>query len=340
MKLILFFLLIIATFFLPSCDNEVDINSEWEDITIVYGLLDQSEQYQYIKITKAFLGNNSAYDMANEFDSLYYKEGEISAYIEEYTGNDLISSTELVRVDTVGKADGIFHSPTQILYVTDKTLSSNYSYKIKIINNKTSKIIYAKTNLIIGEGLGKTRILRPYSTSTDKINWVSHNINADPGENIRWANGINAKTTQLIARIHYTEILNNDSTEKYIEIKYSTKKIDDITNQKEFNEYLIGSFIYKSIASAINVTNVNVTRKIGNIDFLIYESGEELYNYQELNKPSSGLTQYKPTYTNINNGIGLFSSRYKIVMLNKQIHEDSKYEIANSPLLANYNFFY
>ena len=36
----------------------------------------------------------------------------------------------------------------------------------------------------------------------------------------------------------------------------------------------------------------------------------ELKTYIDVNKPFSGIVQERPTYKNINNGIGLFSSRF------------------------------
>ena len=39
-----------------SCESDLDINSKWEEVTVVFGLLDQSQEKQYIRINKAFLG--------------------------------------------------------------------------------------------------------------------------------------------------------------------------------------------------------------------------------------------------------------------------------------------
>ena len=37
---------------------------------------------------------------------------------------------------------------------------------------------------------------------------------------------------------------------------------------------------------------------------------EDLNTYIKVNKPITGIVQERPQFTNINNGIGLFSSRY------------------------------
>ena len=56
-----------------ACETDFDVNAEWEETTVVFGLLDASEgkdQLQKIKISKAFLGNMDAYQMAQYSDSI------------------------------------------------------------------------------------------------------------------------------------------------------------------------------------------------------------------------------------------------------------------------------
>ena len=48
-------LLFIFTFSFISCNNELEINGELKETTVVYGLLNQSDSVQYLKIYKAFL---------------------------------------------------------------------------------------------------------------------------------------------------------------------------------------------------------------------------------------------------------------------------------------------
>jgi len=48
-------LLLFSVFFL-SCETDFDVNAEWQDVTVVFGLLDPNNEDQLIKINKAFLG--------------------------------------------------------------------------------------------------------------------------------------------------------------------------------------------------------------------------------------------------------------------------------------------
>ena len=35
-----------------ACETDFDVNAEWEEITVVFGLLDQSQEKQYIRIVQ------------------------------------------------------------------------------------------------------------------------------------------------------------------------------------------------------------------------------------------------------------------------------------------------
>ena len=48
------------------------------------------------------------------------------------------------------------------------------------------------------------------------------------------------------------------------------------------------------------------SRTINKFSFFI----EDLYTYMAVNEPFEGIVQERPVFTNINNGIGLFSCRY------------------------------
>ena len=55
-----------------SCENDFEINADWKETIIIYGLLDPLDSVQEIKINKAFLNSvGSAYEVAQNPDSLY-----------------------------------------------------------------------------------------------------------------------------------------------------------------------------------------------------------------------------------------------------------------------------
>ena len=55
-----------------SCTTDFDTTAHYQDITVVYGLLDQTQPNQYIKINKAFLSETDVLTYANDADSSNY----------------------------------------------------------------------------------------------------------------------------------------------------------------------------------------------------------------------------------------------------------------------------
>ena len=71
MKRIYLILSIFSILFI-SCETEVNVNAPWEEVVVVFGLLDQGQELQFVKVNKAFLGDDAAPDMAQRPDSFNF----------------------------------------------------------------------------------------------------------------------------------------------------------------------------------------------------------------------------------------------------------------------------
>src|SRR5688572_28707683 len=85
-------------FLFSMCSTEIDLLDDWEETTVVYGLIDQSQPVQYIRIQKAFLGPENAYAMAQQYDSINYVN-ELQVRMERLD-NDAIDSVIYLQPDT------------------------------------------------------------------------------------------------------------------------------------------------------------------------------------------------------------------------------------------------
>jgi hypothetical protein len=74
------------------------------------------------------------------------------------------------------------------------------------------------------------------------------------------------------------------------------------------------------------------------MDIEVVGAGEDLYTFMQINEPSSGLIQEKPAFTNVANGIGLFSSRYTKRVIGKVLGKDSQKELCTGPLTYDLQF--
>ena len=93
MKAVLYSLFIVVIFVFAGCTTKFDINATPQDITVVYGLLNQSDSTQYVKITKAFLGESSAYEMAQDPSLSSYGNDLTVTLTEMYDGNTMRTIT-------------------------------------------------------------------------------------------------------------------------------------------------------------------------------------------------------------------------------------------------------
>ncbi len=107
MRKLTIFLLAVSVFFV-ACETDFELNASWKEVTVVYGLLDQSQQQQYIKINKAYLGEGDALQMASVTDSSHYTpfnyvdstgdlQVKIYRVIQVFSTND--STTSYIELD-------------------------------------------------------------------------------------------------------------------------------------------------------------------------------------------------------------------------------------------------
>jgi hypothetical protein len=286
-----------------SCDDTFDVNADWKDITIIYGLLNENEQdsIHYIKINKAFLNENtSAIEVAKIADSLYYKDS-LTVMLEEWTGSGKVNTIYLYKVFNSEKDSGIFSYPGQYLYRTPVTpLNNNYLYKLVVRNPKTGKEMTSQTTLIAD--------LVP---QTPKQNGMI-TFKPDVDYKIQWYTGKHAYFYDLSITITYNEFPENNPAQITQKIIYwpifSYYTTPNLSGMKLMVKNLSGNAFFDIMSNNIPV-DMNLNRKFVSFDFKFSSGGQEIYYYIDVNKPSQGIIQKKPEYSNINNALGVFSSR-------------------------------
>ena len=92
-----------------------------------------------------------------------------------------------------------------------------------------------------------------------------------------------------------------------------------------------GALLTTSCTHALEVSAIlmnlskddDVVRYFNGIDMLMTVGSEDLETYINVNKPITGIVQERPQFTNINNGIGLFSSRFTKLIENYDLSDNS-----------------
>jgi len=290
-----------------TCKTDFDVTAPYRETTVVYGLLNIADTIQWVRINKAFLGDENAYTMAQHPDSINYPD-ILDVKLEEYAESGaFVKTLNLVRDSSIAKEPGIFAVSPNILYRTNgiDTLDEDNEYKLVIYNRETGKTITAKTKVI-----GSIYMIYPLINAPSfQIAWYKQNTLT-----VKWTTVPEAVDYQLTIRFHYDEVNIADTTDvqaKYIDWTFPDQVISGTTNsQSQQIQPIAKDGFYNFVKSQV-APNVNVKRIIGPLDFIIGAAAYEFYTYIQVNKPPSGVNQNIPQYTNVDGGLGIFSSRLR-----------------------------
>ena len=164
---------IFLAFVFFSCDNSLDINDEWKDIPVIYGILNPgtdepnsesgANENHYVRVQKSFLGPQSANNYVNIYDSIYYNESDLNVWLDiindegEVDGPyflEFISHDNLEEIE-LSKEDGLFHSENHHLYKIPyiarnltNAAEDDDIYRINVLNINTGDTAFAETNIV------------------------------------------------------------------------------------------------------------------------------------------------------------------------------------------------
>ncbi len=316
-------LLSVFAMLFTACETDFDVNAEWEETTIVYGLLDASNEgaLQKIKISKAFLGNMDAYQMSQYPDSINYGVDELDVWIYKWNFNQIEDSVELIAVPTYRDGD-IFYDSIIVYQFENGIVSENsvdvflqkgHEYELVIKNNKSGNIVTSRTEIVSGFDFDNI-----FRTKNKAFQFGLYNNQDYSSSTITWEDANdNGKIYQLDLIINYTEIMDGVYTEE--SLIYSLPLVDDTEDKIKIEGESFFNFLRLNLSK-----DDDVVRYFNDIDMLMTVGSEDLETYINVNKPITGIVQERPQFTNINNGIGLFSSRFT------KIREE--YELTTSTL--------
>ena len=111
-----------------SCSTDFEINAPYKETIVVYGLLNTLDTAQFIRISKAYLGEGNALVMAQEPDSINYAD-ILDVKMERWQSENgpVLETFSLQRTDTIPKDEGIFAAPYQVYYRTNHPISDDGS---------------------------------------------------------------------------------------------------------------------------------------------------------------------------------------------------------------------
>ena len=291
-----------ALFLFSMCSTDLDLLDDWKETCVVYGLLDQTQPVQYIRIQKAFLGPNNAYDMAQQYDSINYIS-ELDVRMERLY-NDGLDSTVILQPDTFyNKQPGDFYAPMYVVYSLPQSstwFSNSYKYRLVVYNSRTGYQVDATTRLVQNFAIN--------SPNFGTIGFATNNINYNV--EIKWNSAPSARLYQLVMYFKYDETdLNNVVTTKTTPGVVLGSVVQTLGDGSVKSLKFDPDVFYRFVAQQVPYDDNVIQRSSDSVIFVVNACGEELYDFMEINGPSTGIAQEKPNYTNVNNGLGVYSSR-------------------------------
>ena len=301
MKKIYLILSVFAIVF-TACETDFEVNADWEETTVVFGLLDAAKDTQFIKISKAFLGEADALQMAQYSDSINFNKGELDVKITRINNNGSTDTIMLNEIRTLRDEGDFNDSIVMYTFENFEFESNSLNQYTNFLNANSEYELLIKNNITGNYVSSTTKIIGAFNFSTNPSKFVFYNstYGLDTYQDLDWIPSITPKAVayQIGVRFHYKE----DNVIKVL-----------FWNQIEVDKYESSLTLYgRDFISFLDgkLSKDNSTREFLSIDIIMTLGSQDLKTYMDVNSPITGIVQERPQFTNIHNGIGLFSSRY------------------------------
>lgn len=339
-KIFRFLLLVISTSGLASCSTDLDITGEKKEVLVAYGILDASSKTQYIKINRAFLGDGNALEYSMIPDStLYPYLLNVSLDIINQNGA-VIKHYVADTVNIYKESDNFFtgYHPYYRLVLDDYTttylgdtiwLNTDYTYRLTIVDPVTG-------NVYESEAPGMSSL----SLTSPNPSIVSVSFYTESMGNIKFNSTKNGKLYEAKYMFHYYEVFDSNPTDT-IEHVLEWTLGSAVSETAVGGEAMVIKFnnwdFYYQLQNKLEVRD-DVTRFPGYIDLIVTCGAEDLNTYIDVNQPSNSIIQERPTFSNITNGIGLFTSKYTYRRANYKLNNQTVQLLIGGEYTSSLNF--
>ena len=341
------FLFVIAGV-LAGCSTDLDINAPYKNVTVVYGLLNQLEPVQYIKINKAYLGAGDALIYAQIADSNEWAESDITvARVHRVLNGNRVGTFDLEPTQFTSRDPGVFYytSGQRIYKFADNTGYPPVNLggvSVPVYLDQESK--YELELVVKGETISATTsIIDKFNVQgPDQDLSVVMNLKNSLGYQdwiFNWTSGVDGKRYEASYRFNYQNVTDSGISDTISIIKPMGRVVSSNTAGTEAMERVLeAESFYSTVASSIP-NDPTVTRRIYcGIDLVIAVANDEFHTFLSLTEPVSGIVQDRPSYSNITNGYGVFGSRYSREITGKRLGGSSLEELVNGQYTAGLLF--
>lgn len=295
--------------FFSACNNDLELVGDRIEIPVVYGAISSTDTFVYIRLERAFGDNSIAPgQIAKNLDSLYYTDAQVTISLPEENFSVQLEKTDATALG-FPRDTGVFVNTPNYIYKVDKgqfVFKPGGEYILTI--NVKGKTYTARTLLI-----NEVTLLFPSHSSllawNPRINEVQSQSPRFDYEPVGSNRNADPAIVDMKVRFNYFErniSVSNDYVARSLIIPVIQSLIPDDDSDFRYSANRIFEYIGKSLERS-----PDIDRYFSSVDFILISGGREFLSYSEALAANAGITgtQDFPSYTNIEGGQGIFSSK-------------------------------
>jgi hypothetical protein len=314
-----FIICIVTLLALTGCSTKFDTAAPYQNITIVYGLLDQRDTAHYIRIQKTFLSQTlSAYNIEKVSDSSFYPQLNVVMKVINngaVVGNPIVLTRIDLNLEGYKKDTGAFFTTPNYAYKFKDALNPINTYRLVITNPVTGVVDSAETTIIDEDPANF------YCTALDIAGGTELSLSRYKG--IFSVNGhvpSSVSYMQAILRVRWVDknIQTGASVKHFADWYFATGtptgQATSGGGNISYNLSTDNANFYAFLQTAIPPAPQFVNRLIDSAYLSINAANSDYYNYMNFTQTlGTGLTgsDIEPNYTDLKgkNVLGLYAGR-------------------------------
>ena len=330
-------LLIIISF--TTCKNDLNVLAPGDESVSIYGVINPNQTIQNIRINKVYLTDGDALAAGKDGSQINYGPGELTVSLQRFMTNSTTQTLttvgngtkkEIVLTETVvTTSDGNFNTGQRIWQTTDKLYSTG-EYKLIVKINATGKE-FSSQNVVIDSvrSYGQNPFVYNISSHPAHGQYVNTGCCPTPQagyidysvltflQHVKFTSIPNARLYNVTLRFHYIDsLISGGTNEDYVDYLFPTQKSASLSGGETMDFSFSANDFYLNVASEMSKKNLPAVRnrRAFYLEYIITAGSESLNTFLQVNQPSNTIAQDKPSYSNINGGVGLFSSSSRSII--------------------------
>ena len=307
-----------------SCSNEIEVNVAGDPVPVVYCLLNPDVSDQYIRLGRSYLTDPLKPDEPPLTDSTVWNM-PVVVYVEEWKDGVPVSTFGFNPITAPPKDSGYFPVDNLRLYKAGFIPKRLTEYHIYVHFPDDYRIVTGITAIP-----DRPIVYDPLEMPGRKINFQ-----AGVQFTARWAPGEGRGIFQGQFDIVYVEEVGGQSS-----LNQAILTMDPILGLGqpiEITDIISGNRFLPDMASQVPFRE-GAQRNVVNVRFRLFKGGEELALQVSPDLQQTNLSGSLNEYTNLVNGIGLFSSVQQVSVNNLVLSNTTLNELAHSELTQNLGF--